>query len=763
MKRLYIILIVLLISCSENEQTKLIVEDIPDDPVLTILIKEYENINYQTLEFISESTGFDLSLIENYKPKGEMLISFHNTSKNILDLFLIHEFSDTLSNKLLDSVSYGGKNIYIDKNSNFLTQQNNFLYLSKNKLLIENVIRNSTYSSNIEFEKFQKLYENKSKNISLIVKENYNGLKFKDIPQNVEKFSEFMSYEFDILNDEINVLGFAESDQKRNIQLLNNLKKTKTDFFDIVPTNFSKLERISFEFSEIKKNLNSLKQDESIITYEIDSVYQNVSEIGELTINNDTLFILNFSDADQINLSESIIRNQFYRGQEIIELSKNNFQIDLFGFNRLNNFKYFTKFGNLVLFSMTENELENIILNFRNNLTLSKENEFKEFRKKIPSKSVKFDLYNDSNSEDFSNKYIYTSEEISNNLSYFSLFTSPNENTQSIRKLELVFKTKHSKEIVITPSLIKNHRTNDLNIFFQDSDNKIILSDLSGNKIWSKNFESKIISDVHQIDMYKNNRLQFVFLTLEYLYILDIKGNVVKKVRNKVSGAQKYLSVFDYDKNKNYRLVVQEGRTVSMYDSKLNVVKGFKGTKTKKNITNSMDHVRILNKDFLIQYYDDKTFEIFDRRGRVRIKLPKDLKYESTVFKNQNKLLFLSEGNEIVKIDISGEVSYQPFTDKIYNVASNHDLLVMLTENKLLVNENEFKIPYGNYVDPKIYKDYVSLLNLDTKELYLFNKTKKVDRFPIFSSKFFNFSSKEKQTFLVLVGDEDELLCYSVD
>ena len=763
MKRLYIILIVLLISCSENEQTKLIVEDIPDDPVLTILIKEYENINYQTLEFISESTGFDLSLIENYKPKGEMLISFHNTSKNILDLFLIHEFSDTLSNKLLDSVSYGGKNIYIDKNSNFLTQQNNFLYLSKNKLLIENVIRNSTYSSNIEFEKFQKLYENKSKNISLIVKENYNGLKFKDIPQNVEKFSEFMSYEFDILNDEINVLGFAESDQKRNIQLLNNLKKTKTDFFDIVPTNFSKLERISFEFSEIKKNLNSLKQDESIITYEIDSVYQNVSEIGELTINNDTLFILNFSDADQINLSESIIRNQFYRGQEIIELSKNNFQIDLFGFNRLNNFKYFTKFGNLVLFSMTENELENIILNFRNNLTLSKENEFKEFRKKIPSKSVKFDLYTNSNSEDFSNKYIYTSEEISNNLSYFSLFTSPNENTQSIGKLELVFKTKHSKEIVITPSLIKNHRTNDLNIFFQDSDNKIILSDLSGNKIWSKNFESKIISDVHQIDMYKNNRLQFVFLTLEYLYILDIKGNVVKKVRNKVSGAQKYLSVFDYDKNKNYRLVVQEGRTVSMYDSKLNVVKGFKGTKTEKNITNSMDHVRILNKDFLIQYYDDKTFEIFDRRGRVRIKLPKDLKYESTVFKNQNKLLFLSEGNEIVKIDISGEVSYQPFTGKIYNVASNHDLLVMLTENKLLVNENEFKIPYGNYVDPKIYKDYISLLNLDTKELYLFNKTKKVDRFPIFSSKFFNFSSKEKQTFLVLVGDEDELLCYSVD
>jgi len=63
----------------------------------------------------------------------------------------------------------------------------------------------------------------------------------------------------------------------------------------------------------------------------------------------------------------------------------------------------------------------------------------------------------------------------------------------------------------------------------------------------------------------------------------------------------------------------------------------------------------------------------------------------------------------------------------------------------------------------KINKDYISLLNIDNKELYLFNNTKKIDRFPIFSSKFFDFSTKEKQTFLVVVGDEDELLCYSID
>ena len=33
---------------------------------------------------------------------------------------------------------------------------------------------------------------------------------FMDIPQSVNRFSNLMQYEFDVLNDEINVLGFAK-------------------------------------------------------------------------------------------------------------------------------------------------------------------------------------------------------------------------------------------------------------------------------------------------------------------------------------------------------------------------------------------------------------------------------------------------------------------------------------------------------------------------------------------------------------------------
>ena len=264
-------------------------------------------------------------------------------------------------------------------------------------------------------------------------------------------------------------------------------------------------------------------RDESINTYEIDSIYQNVSEIGELLVANDTLFLLNFNGSDEINLFDSTKRSKLYRGQEITELSKNNLKIDLLSFNEFEKFKYFTKFEKLVVFGKNENELENIILNYKNNLTLTNQNQFEKFRKKIPSKSVSFVLH--KNDKDLSDTYVYASEEISNDVTYFSLFTSPNDNKEQIKKLELISKTKHSKSILIKPTLVKNHRTNDLNIIFQDSDNELFLNNLSGSKIWSKKFESRIISDIYQIDMYKNGRLQFVFLTFENLYIVDIKSD----------------------------------------------------------------------------------------------------------------------------------------------------------------------------------------------------------------------------------------------
>ena len=80
-------------------------------------------------------------------------------------------------------------------------------------------------------------------------------------------------------------------------------------------------------------------------------------------------------------------------------------------------------------------------------------------------------------------------------------------------------------------------------------------------------------------------------------------------------------------------------------------------------------------------------------------------------------------------------------------MVSKQDILAIHTDNKIIVNQNEFNIPYGNYTTPKIYQNYISTLNLDTKELYLFSESKKIERFPIFSSNLYDFSTRENKQF----------------
>ena len=73
-----------------------------------------------------------------------------------------------------------------------------------------------------------------------------------------------------------------------------------------------------------------------------------------------------------------------------------------------------------------------------------------------------------------------------------------------------------------------------------------------------------------------------------------------------------------------------------MLDSKFNDVKGFKRTKLKTEISHKLKHHRILNKDYLTIIDEDGAPLILDRRGNIRIKLPKNIA-ESNKIEMHNK------------------------------------------------------------------------------------------------------------------------------
>ena len=76
MKRLAILLFIFF-SCSNVDEQSLIIDKIPDNPLLVLSIDNVNDIDYKTINFISNSVDLDLDDINLLNPSDELTYSFH--------------------------------------------------------------------------------------------------------------------------------------------------------------------------------------------------------------------------------------------------------------------------------------------------------------------------------------------------------------------------------------------------------------------------------------------------------------------------------------------------------------------------------------------------------------------------------------------------------------------------------------------------------------------------------------------------------------
>ncbi|MCH8317821.1 MAG: SpoIIE family protein phosphatase [Bacteroidetes bacterium] len=120
---------------------------------------------------------------------------------------------------------------------------------------------------------------------------------------------------------------------------------------------------------------------------------------------------------------------------------------------------------------------------------------------------------------------------------------------------------------ITKPYVVKNHYDNSLEIFVQDSHNQIYLLSKSGKILWKKSLGEPIVSDVFQVDLYKNAKLQYLFATPGKIYAFDRKGNIVKNYPTQLVEKGLSLQVIDYDNSKNYRFLVSDDNgNIYMYN-----------------------------------------------------------------------------------------------------------------------------------------------------------------------------------------------------
>jgi len=245
---------------------------------------------------------------------------------------------------------------------------------------------------------------------------------------------------------------------------------------------------------------------------------------------------------------------------------------------------------------------------------------------------------------------------------------------------------------------------------------------------------------------------------------LDRDGNDVDKfpfsVKSKITQP---LSIFDYDNNRNYRFVVTTGKDLTMLDSKVNKVNGFK-YQPDGAILNSPQHFRRGNKDYIAFTTDKQELKLLHRTGNTRTNIKTKIETRSPLYFNNNLIQLVTSSDKLLHIN--------PTTGKVTttNTALDSDSQVSFTSrSQLIQNKNIIQIngtkktlPYGTYLPAQITrvnnKEYVIIVEDGENKVYILDNQGEILPFlPVYGNRMAQIDGG-KSRYLVTLDDNNVLI-----
>ncbi len=532
----------------------------------------------------------------------------------------------------------------------------------------------------------------------------------------------------------------------------------------IAPADTKSMVSITYnDYSNFTKNISKINK------INVDTTHTFLDFSNEMALSDNT-FILHALDTDL--LLERLDTKTFietYRAIDIFEFGDPDFfenrTAPFFSFNKG---RYFFAYKQFVVFSDAIENLKPVISAALNNNTLANSEAYRNISKNLTDEASVLIF---KNSEALSLLYNKTIEGYDANalqLVYDTNYTHVNGVIQKFKKkaktnvITEAFSTELDATILSTPQSIKNHVTGANDIIVQDVNNVLYLISNSGNILWKKQLNGKVLGQIEQIDMFKNGRFQLAFATANRLYILDRNGNNISRFPLKFNDKiTQPLSVFDYDKKRNYRLLITQGKALLMYDIKGKLINGF-NYKEASTITAQPKHFRIRTKDY-ITFSAGKTLKILNRQGKDRIVVKDNILFSGNeIYKYKNTFTTTNTSGKLVQVNTKGYI-----TKTDLNLPENHNLvttsktLVTLSENKLKIKSKTIDLDYGDYTPARIFylndKIYVTTTDLQAKKVYLFDsQAKPIPNFPVFGTTAAELQNLDKEQGLELITQADD-------
>ena len=802
------LLLALFFSCSDTYSNKSKLTDfVPEHTDVIIKTSNLESLkssinNSDFLQNLSKTQSYvnlesQLESLSLLKPNGTVLICLSKNSNDSLQYSVITKYSeglfvtDSLQNYIEESLIYKKKSITkstLNKNTFYSTVIDSTFFISSSREIIDAAFNQKNNNSGLE-----KIYSTTSDNktASIIIKPDNPFIKkfFVNDSLNLNTFTNYIAIDTDISQDDIIINGItkATDSTKSLINIFKNTIPQENSIQNITPSNSDGFMSFTFDdFNGFETNLLKFNTNDSSAEH---TIFDNIIEVGVIYEAKKRAIVLN--SLDVIATKDALLAEQnsidTYRQIEIYSFSKPSLFTQTF--SPLIIYNEATKYcmiDNFFVFADSIEMLQNIITNYQNKTTLSERSYFKAIKEHLTDESSLLLVVNPSNLETVLDKnglekstykldkynasaiqFIYET-----NFAHVNGIIKKSRTKASLNSVSEELNIKLEADLLNAPQFVTNHITKQKEIVVQDINNNLYLISDKGKILWKKRIQGAVLGKIEQIDIYKNGRLQLAFATPSRIYVIDRKGRDVAPFPSKFNDEiTQPLSVFDYDKNKKYRLLVTQGKNVLMYNVDAKPVNGFTFKSANGKINCQPKHFRIGNKDY-ITFKTDSKFYILDRTGKTRVTPKTSSKFsDQNIYLYENKFTTTTDKSDLISIDRKGNTAIQNLgLSENHYIETTSKTLVLQSENKLTIKRNTLELDYGNYTKPKIFyindKIYVTVTDLQSQKVYLYDSQgKSLPNFPVYGNSSIELDNidKDKNLEFVTKGESNSIILYQIN
>jgi hypothetical protein len=218
------------------------------------------------------------------------------------------------------------------------------------------------------------------------------------------------------------------------------------------------------------------------------------------------------------------------------------------------------------------------------------------------------------------------------------------------------------------PFVVRNHQDDTREILLQDFKNNLFLLSEKGRLLWKRNMGAPMRSKPQQIDIYGNDRLQYLFINMNRIHLIDRIGRNVPGFPVIVADSSSTLhtlACLDFDNNRKYHFLTSDERgRLFMLNQKFQWVSGWRPKRLDYRLATAAQTVKVQEKDYILTLQENGVLHIFAMDGKEITGFPVDLgqRFSNPIHIEvgtglaESVLTLLSDEGKLTSVNLKGKI-----------------------------------------------------------------------------------------------------------